>query len=297
MPRHHVPRSYATAGDDATGRARRTERDAALGDAPVNWDDFDSDVYFAENYASLRDDDRRFLKRIGGFFAEVAAAGDFRPGRGVDVGSGTNLYPALAMLPLCERIELWEPGKRNQDWLSQQLPAFSPSWDPYWEVLAEQPEYRELVGDGAAARKLLGQRAELVKGSLFDLPKREFDVGTMFFVAESRTDRIAEFTRAVHRFTGALRPGAPFAAAFMRKSDGYSVDGHFFPAVWIDERDIEACLSDVVKELDWSSWEIVNAFGQRMSPGGDALDGSAEAVGEPLRPGYDGMILVTGGIQ
>ena len=51
----------------------------------------------------------------------------------------------------------------------------------------------------------------------------------MFFVAESITEDPAEFHAALARFVGALKPGAPFAAAFMAGSDGYPVAGTRFP--------------------------------------------------------------------
>ncbi|CAM5649016.1 hypothetical protein SANTM175S_10556 [Streptomyces antimycoticus] len=58
---------------------------------------------------------------------------------------------------------------------------------------------------------------EPVAGSLFDLCSgaERWDLGTMFFVAESITTSLDEFRRGVGCFMSALNPGAPFAAAFM----------------------------------------------------------------------------------
>src|SRR5580692_8793719 len=65
-------------------------------DAP--WDVFSSDGYFRHNYQSLWDEDREIISRVGAFFASVFS--DRCPvRRAIDVGSGTNLYPALLMLP------------------------------------------------------------------------------------------------------------------------------------------------------------------------------------------------------
>ncbi|MEU6745518.1 hypothetical protein ABZ914_04775 [Spirillospora sp. NPDC046719] len=42
------------------------------------------------------------------FFATVTLPAG---ARGIDVGTGTDLYPALALLPLCEEgLTLWEQG-------------------------------------------------------------------------------------------------------------------------------------------------------------------------------------------
>lgn len=37
--------------------------------------------------------------------------------RGIDVGTGANLYPCLSMLPFCGEITLWERGEANVAWL------------------------------------------------------------------------------------------------------------------------------------------------------------------------------------
>ena len=74
----------------------------------------------------------------------------------------------------------------------------------------------------------------MVKGNLFDLPTDRFHVGTMFFVAESITEQADEFELALRAFTRSLKRGAPFAAAFMRNSTGYTVNDRDFPALRVD---------------------------------------------------------------
>jgi hypothetical protein len=268
VPSIRVPLPPAVAGDEVLGVARPD--DVGPG---VNWDDFDSHAYWKHNYAALREDDQLFLRRIGGFFGAVSASARPHSGtwRGVDVGSGTNLYPALAMLPLCAEIELWEHGQKNYDWLRHEVQSYSTYWDPFWRVLRGHAEYAPI---GRSARRRLAKAARVVKGNLFDLRADHYDVGTMFFVAESITNRSDEFELAVQAFTRSLRHGAPFAAAFMRNSNGYQISGHEFPALQIDVPDIEACLRDVA-EVDDLVFETVD-------------------LGRPLRTGYDGMILVLG---
>jgi hypothetical protein len=240
------------------------------------WDDFDSADYFQHNYSALRHDDQQILEAMRDFFPKadpnVHAAGkaaDERPLRGLDVGSGTNLYPSLAMLPFCSELTLWEYSARNTAWLRSQIRSYAESWDTFWKVLAQASPY-----DGTAdPRALLAERARVLRGSVFDLPAAGWDMGTMFFVAESLTTSPAEFEAATHRFIAALRPGAPFAAAFMENSTGYTVGAQDFPAVAVTKETVRGCLAKVSPDLDV----------QRIDSGN-----------EPLRDGYSGMILVLG---
>jgi hypothetical protein len=260
------------AGEAALGTVRPVTPEPV--EPKVNWDNFDSHAYWKHNYAALRKDDRLFLRKIRDFFGDVSASARPHTGgwRGLDVGTGTNLYPALAMLPLCSKIELWEHGQQNYDWLQREVPSYSTLWDPFWRELRAHPEYAEI----GSARRRLAKAARVLKGNLFDLQTNHYHVGTMFFVAESITDRNDEFELAVRRFADSLRPKAPFAAAFMRNSAGYRISGHDFPALEIDVPDIQACLGDVAD----LTFETLEAYG----PG----------LGRPLRTGYEGMILVLG---
>jgi hypothetical protein len=244
--------------------------------ADYPWDDFDSADYFRHNYSALRHDDRQILEAIRDFFSKAdryAGAArepaDERPACGLDVGSGTNLYPALAMLPFCAGVTLWEYSARNIEWLRQEIRSYSPSWDKFWERLALAPAYQGVEDPRAA----LAERATVHQGSVFDLPPAEWDMGTMFFVSESLTSSPDEFVVATHRFIHALRPGAPFAAAFMENSTGYDVGERRFPAVAVTPETVRHCLEEVSHNLDV----------QRIDSGNN-----------PLRDGYSGMILVLG---
>lgn len=229
------------------------------------WDDFDSRWYLAHNYESLRFDDRQIIERVAKFFA--------RSGQelsGIDVGSGTNLYPALAMLPSCREITLVERSRSNVAWLEREIREYAPTWNPFWDALgdAEPDRYKPIE-----AREVLAARAKVECKSIFDLPKRRWELGTMFFVAESITADPSEFERATRCFVRSLKRDAPFAAAFMRHSVGYQVNRLHFPAVAVDERQVDECLDPVAYDVTVT-----------MIPSGD----------NPLRDGYDGMILATG---
>jgi hypothetical protein len=230
------------------------------------WDDFDAVAYFLHNYRYLRDDDRDILGKVRDFFANS----DISPGsRGIDVGSGANLYPALCMLPFCGRITLYEWSRGNIKWLKKQLRRHGPAWEQYWQHLAESNAYAAVDDPWAQ----LQQRSRVARGSVFEMTERELDMGTMFFVAESISSRMHQFESAIGGFLGALRQGAPFAAAFMQNSRGYKVGKIKFPAVPVSAADVYRCVEE------WGKIENLYEIGK-----GD----------KPLRDGYDGMILVTG---
>jgi hypothetical protein len=184
------------------------------------------------------------------------------------VGSGTNLYPALAMLPLCHEITLWERARTNVEWLRREVAGFSENWAQFWDRLRRRSMYRTIN----EPRVVLGDRVRVARQSIFNLPRARWEIGTMFFVAESITRMPGEFTAAAHRFVYALKPGAPFVAAFMKNSRGYEVGGYRFPAVAVDEADVEQCLSIAPHVKIYS----------------------IAKSGSPLRDGYDGMIVATG---
>jgi hypothetical protein len=235
------------------------------------WDDFDSRFYYDHNYSQLRQDDRKIVESVRDFLSKLHGDGEIGDGlRGLDVGSGANLYPTFTMLPLCRSITMWEYAASNVEWLKRQIPRFDPSWDTFWNLLADDPLY-DAVED---PRRALAERSTVVQDSIFNLPTEEWDIGTMFFVAESFTTEISEFQAATRRFLGALRPGAPFAAAFMENSTGYDVGDHRFPAVAVSADDVKESLRGHTSE--------------------DTLVQRIELDDKPLRDGYSGMILATG---
>ncbi|GAB3841934.1 hypothetical protein GCM10029963_14080 [Micromonospora andamanensis] len=108
--------------------------------------------------------------------------------------------------------------------------------------------------------------------SVFDLPRRAWGAGTMFFVACSISADRSEAEHAIGRFLGALHPGSPFAAAFMLGSNGYRVGQHWFPAVQLHRAEVVARIAAGAYDVDMH--EV------RPTPS--------------LRDGYQGMLLVTG---
>ena len=239
------------------------------------WDDFDATRYWERNYLHLIDEDRQIIDQVSRFFASI----DLGPNlRALDVGTGANLYPALLMLPFCRDVTLWEYSQSGVLWLKEHLLSHGElgsgtdeawPWYPFWSVMRERPAYRV----EPQARATLSRRAEVVHDSLFQLSRAVWDIGTMFFVAESMTADLDEFNRALACFFTALRPGAPFAMAFMEHSTGYDVDGVPWPAVNIGQDELARGIGSAAESL------TITRIG--VGP-------------EPLRDGYTGMLLAYG---
>jgi hypothetical protein len=215
----------------------------------IDWETFQPRAYHANNYRSLRSDDLEIVGAVRDFFSTAELPG--RPLRGLDVGPGANLYPAFAMLPLCEHVDLIEYSAANVRWLrgrQRWWRRFDRSWDPFWRLYSETPRYARLtVGRHPLAE--LRAKATISQGSIFDLPEQQWDIGTMFFVACSLSADRSEFEQAVRRFTRALKPDAPFAAGFMTGSDGYEINGVHFPAVPIDAAVIEETMQPLASDV------------------------------------------------
>ncbi|MDP9830788.1 SCO2525 family SAM-dependent methyltransferase [Kineosporia succinea] len=248
------------------------------------WKDFEPSAYWHHNYASLREDDRAILEHVGGFFSEYhrehpRVAGGPRV-TGIDVGSGSNLYPALAMLPWADEILLTDHSPSNVAWLRGALAGQQPDtdadgawvWLPFWETLRAYDGY-----DAATdPRRELTRRCSVEQRDVFQLQADgRFGIGTMFFVAESLTSYENEFEEATEHFLRSLAPGAPFAAAFMDKSLGYVVGDKSFPAV----REVDSLRVDVT----------LRQFGAKARVTKIPVPGN-----DPLRDGYDGMIIAVG---
>ncbi|MEV4317144.1 SCO2525 family SAM-dependent methyltransferase [Actinocrispum sp. NPDC049592] len=244
----------------------------------IDWDGFDPATYYAQNYRSLRDDDRHILECVRDHFADAAEKGRLPSGAvGIDIGTGPNLYPALTMLPFCANVTLYERAQSNIDWLSKQQKAVWPTWDDgwdkFWQVLLDREPYQRI----AEPWRVLADRATIVRGSVFDLPTEpRYDIGTMFFVAESITNDEGEFRSAIDHLLRVLKPGAPFAIACMEHSAGYKVGTHQFPAIDIDALNVADCLA----------YRVVSKPIAHIGHGNN-----------PIRDGYTGMLIALGRVK
>jgi hypothetical protein len=239
--------------------------------ADVPWDDFDPHEYIRRNYLVMQGVDEEIVSLLRDHFSDHFRGRGERVAAGIDVGAGPNLYPALSMLPWCDSVTLLERSTRNLEYLRGQAVGYDAHWDQFWAILSRSEGYAGLELDPRVRFK---EAAQIHPGSLFDLCRgeRRWGLGTMFFVAESITTSLEEFRRGVHCFMNALDSGAPFGAAFVEHSEGYSVSGVEFPARYIDECQVREALAERVSDV--RIYRIVNS--------------------DLLRDGYTGMILACG---
>nr|WP_298557823.1 SCO2525 family SAM-dependent methyltransferase [uncultured Streptomyces sp.] len=237
----------------------------------MSWELFDPVAYVDHNYRAVQGEDAEMLRVVGDHFAGHFSGHSKGPVTGIDVGSGSNLYPALTMLPWCEEITLLERSPANVRYLKGQVTAYDANWDVFWDVLCENQAYRCLDLD---PREKAGRVVRVQQGDLFSLGQHQekWSLGTMFFVAEAMTTSYGEFAFGVERFLRALAPGAPFAAAFMEHSCGYQVGEHFFPACDVGESEVRASIEGFAGDFKV-----------------ERITSSAE-----IRAGYSGMILAYG---
>jgi hypothetical protein len=188
----------------------------------VDWERFDPDAYSEINYRLMRNDDQSVIEIVGDFFSRhFRELPRMHSLRALDVGSAGNLYPALGMLPWSDTITLTDISAAGVGWLIRAAGAGAQAepgrwaWQPFWAEYARYLGYQQLIDPRDLRR----------------LEPANWDLGTMFFVAESITSDVAEFAQAVGAFLHALVPGAPFAVALMDRSVGYVVAGQAFPAV------------------------------------------------------------------
>lgn len=235
-------------------------------DAP--WSKFDPEAYVDNNYRTPLEVDLLIVRLLRDYFSRCFAGAAPQSLRGVDVGAGANLYPALSMLPWCEKILLLEYAQPNVEYLEKQTSpgGLDAAWGAFWEVLREAPAYRE-TDPGSR----VGEIVRVERANLFDLDgQRRWDIGTMFFVADSMSECPDEFRRGVRCFMDALNEGAPFAVAFMKESVGYRVGEHRYPAYRVNEDRARENLEPFSSELEIHDLHHV------------------------VRPGHEGILLALG---
>lgn len=244
------------------------------------WHTLSSDDYWSHNYNALQAEDREIIRRVSQFFIQAfyGNTSGRAERRGVDVGSGTNLYPALMMLPWAENLQLTDYSVGNINWLRAHVASDSTpwTWGPFWHELAEAEGYNQIGEPRKELRLACLDKPEypgIEQCSLFDLPTAKWDLGTMFFVAESMTEDPNEFHKALGSFLGALKPGAPFATTFMAESNGYPVGDIWYPAFSVTADDVRRHFTEL-----------------------GAHDLTVELPETPhrVRDGYTGMIVATG---
>jgi NNMT/PNMT/TEMT family len=241
------------------------------GNADYRWAEFDSEAYFQHYYGEPHADDDRVIrcaveaiKKAPPLSAELDM---------VDVGTGPNLIPLFCALPRTRRITVWEYAESNIAWLEAEMrrEAMRSQWQHFWRETREAylPEF--ILPEDPIP--ILRAKTLLKRGSVFDLPERGWDAATMFFCAESITERQDEFERACIAFARCVKPGGALIAAFLVRSGGYVVADRPFPVLSLSAESIEETFKQHADEV------------------------AAERIGiveREIRSGYSGFIFLTG---
>jgi SAM-dependent methyltransferase len=241
------------------------------GNADYEWGRFDSEAYFQHYYGEPHPDDELVIRVAIDALKRASPAGSGLDV--VDVGTGPNLIPFFCALPRARRLTAWEYAETNVAWLRNELAHddMRPQWRHFWKVAREAygPEW----GLPDNPIPILRERCVVTQGSIFDLPARTWDAATMFFCAESITERQDEFEAACASFARSVRPGGMLAAAFLVRSEGYVVADRPFPVLKLSPETIERVFKTHADEVDAKLIGIVE---------------------REIRSGYSGFIFLTG---
>lgn len=255
----------------STEESPRQLTQTALGNADLEWAEFDPEAYFQQYYGEPHPDDTRvipFAVEAMKCAAPVGAELDV-----VDVGTGSNLIPLFCALPRARSLTAWEYAEVNIVWLEAEMlrAKMRPQWRHFWDATrhAYLPEYH-LPEDPMPT---LRARCIMRQGSIFELPPRTWDAATMFFCAESITSRQSEFDAACAAYARSVRPGGALLAAFLVSSKGYVVADRHFPGVNLSVEAIE------------------QVFGRHVQGMKTQIIG---IVDREIRSGYSGFVFLTG---
>lgn len=230
---------------------------------------FDPDTYFEHYYREPHPDDDLVLRLTCAALKNARPSGKLET---IDVGTGPNLYPLFAALPRARSLTVWEYSKTNIEWLRRELAgdAMRPQWTHFWAVAREAHNGGAGLPDNPIP--LLRERTILHEGSIFDLPKRNWDAATMFFCAEAVTTNPAEFDDACACLAQSVKPGGTIVAAFLVNSKSYELDGVRSPLMTLSEDSLRATFEKAATRVETRPIGIVK---------------------EEVRSGYTGMVLLT----
>jgi SAM-dependent methyltransferase len=249
---------------------KKPSQDAPAGNADYQWASFDAEAYFQHYYGEPHPDDDRVIRCAVEAIKRappLETALDI-----VDVGTGPNLIPLFCTLPRAARLTAWEYAESNVAWLESEIASdtMRPQWQHFWSVT------RDAYGDAplpANPMPDLRAKAKIHQGSVFALPERTWDAATMFFCAESITERHDEFEAACAAFARCVKPGGALIAAFLVRSAGYVVADRPFPVLSLSPDTIETAFS---AHADGVQAELIGI------------------VEREIRSGYSGFIFLTG---
>ena len=247
-----------------------SETGEPAGNDSFAWSHFDPEAYFQHYYGDPHADEEGVIRHACAVLKAAKPAGDGL--ETVDIGTGPNLIPLFCALPRAASITVWEYAESNIAWLKAELASDSirPQWQHFWNIVVDA------YGPGFDLPKnpipALRPKTHIRQGSIFDLPEGRWDAATMFFCAESITEKQDEFRTACTRFAKCVRPGGTLAAAFLAGSSGYTVAERRFPALSLSAADIHAIFAPISSEPKTEQIGIVE---------------------EEVRSGYSGMVFLS----
>ena len=214
---------------------------ALLVNGDVAWNDFDTEGYVTDNYATLHDFDRHIITALSPYYRSLAPRS---LACSLDVGTGPNLYPLMLVAAASRRQEVLERGARNVAYLGRACrEGADPAWAPFWRLCRQLnpalPTELDDVLRGLAVHQ----------GDAFHLPSGRYGLVSMFFMAESVTADRDEFKQLCHRFALAAAPGGHLVAAFMAGMPEYELGGQTLPSFALDRHTLEAVMRPVTRQL------------------------------------------------
>jgi SAM-dependent methyltransferase len=243
----------------------------AHGNAEYQWNEFDSEYYFQHYYGEPHPDDDLVIRVAVEVMKQATPAGNDLDI--VDVGTGPNLIPFFCTFARAARFTAWEYAATNVEWLKKELQRdeMRSQWQHFWRVTREA--YGASWGLPENPIPDLRKKCEVTQGSVFDLPEATWDAATMFFCAESITERQDEFEAACAAFARCVRPGGTLAAAFLVRSEGYVIADRPFPVLKLTPETIERVFKEHAVEVESKLIGIVD---------------------REIRSGYSGFIFLNG---
>src|SRR5262245_24404119 len=216
------------------------------GNASYDWSKFDVDSYLGHYYNEAHPDDDALCRRAAEALMRAAPLGAEL--EVIDVGTGPNLMPLLTALPRAGRLTAWEYADVNIAWLNEELRGAEPrwQWQHYWRLVRESVAGGDRLPESPL--EALRGKVDVHQGSIFDLPQARWDAATMFFCAESITQRQDEFERACRCFAGAVRPGGTLVGAFLNRSDHYAVADYEFPGAQATRESVLAAFGEMITD-------------------------------------------------
>lgn len=228
----------------------------------VNWNNFNSSAYIADNYAKIHEEDIQIIKILVRYYDKLPKLQN-----ALEIGVGPNLYPLMIMLPYIKKIDCVDISVSNIKYFNQQLKNPNTNWDLFWRLLQRLNQKYKQDYKNSLLRKV-----NIKNKSVYMLKEAKYDLVSTNFCLESITDNSKEFILACNKFIDSARSGGYLIASFMENSRGYEVDGVKFPGYPVNKE------------------KIYNIFYSRVA---SLMIKRINLAIKPLREGYTGMLVLT----